>query len=62
MSGEGHFGQGWKINRIMTEHGRLAVMEHEAGIEWILGLRLHSGHGFGSGCGLGSGYRQIQHP
>ena len=37
-------------------NGCLAAMEHEAGIEWVPGLRLGSRHGFGSGCGFGSGY------
>ena len=32
--------------------GRLAMMEHEAGIEWVTGHRLGSGHGYGSGRGL----------
>ena len=32
--------------------GRLATMEHEAGIEWVTGHRLGSGHGHGSGRGL----------
>ena len=32
--------------------GRLAMMEHEAGIEWVTGHRLGSGHGHGSGRGL----------
>ena len=36
--------------------GCLAMMEHEAGIEWVTGHRLKSGHGYGSGCGLGFGY------
>ena len=36
--------------------GRLAMMEHEAGIEWVTGHGLKSGHGYGSGCGLGFGY------
>ena len=35
--------------------GRLAMMEHEAGIEWVTGHRLGSGHGYGSGRGLGFG-------
>ena len=35
--------------------GRLAMMEHKAGIEWVPGHRLGSGHGHGSGCGLGFG-------
>ena len=30
-------------------NGHLAAMEHEAGIEWVCGLRLRSGCGFGSG-------------
>ena len=30
--------------------GRLAVTEHEAGIERVTGHRLKSGHGYGSGC------------
>ena len=33
--------------------GRLATMEHEAGIERVTGHRLGSGHGYGSGHGLG---------
>ena len=36
--------------------GHLAVMEHEAGIEWVTGHRLESGHRCGSGCELGFGY------
>ena len=32
--------------------GRLAMMEHEAGIEQVTGHRLGSGHGHGSGRGL----------
>ena len=32
--------------------GRLAMMEHEAGIERVTGHRLGSGHGYGSGRGL----------
>ena len=35
--------------------GRLAMMEHEAGIERVTGHRLGSGHGHGSGRGLGFG-------
>ena len=35
--------------------GRLAVMEHEAGIEWVTGHRLGSGHGQGSGHEFGLG-------
>ena len=33
----------------------LAVMEHEAGIEWVTGHRLGSGHGQGSGHEFGLG-------
>ena len=36
--------------------GRLAMMEHEAGIEWITGHRLESGRGYGSGHELGFRY------
>ena len=36
--------------------GRLAAMEHEAGIERVIGHRLKSGHGCGSGHGFGFGY------
>ena len=36
--------------------GRLAVTEHEAGIEWVTGHRLESGHMYGSGCKSGFGY------
>ena len=35
--------------------GRLAMTEHEAGIEWVTGHRLGSGRGYGSGHGLGFG-------
>ena len=37
--------------------GRLAVMEHKAGIEWVTGYRLGSGHGYGSGREFGFGYQ-----
>ena len=36
--------------------GCLATMEHEAGIEWVIGHRLKSGCGYGSGHGFGFGY------
>ena len=36
--------------------GCLVVTEHEAGIERVIGHRLKSGHGYGSGCGLRFGY------
>ena len=36
--------------------GRLAVMEHEAGIEQVIGHRLRSGHGYGSGREFRLGY------
>ena len=36
--------------------GHLAVMEHEAGIEWVTGHRLGSGCGYGSGSEFGLGY------
>ena len=36
--------------------GRLATTEHKAGIEWVIGHRLKSGRGYGSGRGLGFGY------
>ena len=36
--------------------GCLAMMEHEAGIEWVTGHRLKSGRGYGSGRGLRFGY------
>ena len=36
--------------------GHLAMMEHEAGIEWVTGHGLESGRGYGSGCGLRFGY------
>ena len=36
--------------------GRLATMEHEAGIEQVTGHGLKYGHGYGSGHGLGFGY------
>ena len=36
--------------------GRLAMMEHKAGIEQVIGHRLKSGHGYGSGHGFGFGY------
>ena len=36
--------------------GHLAMMEHKAGIEWVIGHRLKYGHGYGSGHGLGFGY------
>ena len=32
--------------------GHLAMMEHEAGIERVIGHRLKSGRGYGSGMGL----------
>ena len=35
--------------------GHLAMTEHEAGIEWVTGHRLGSGHVYGSGGGLGFG-------
>ena len=35
--------------------GRLAMTEHEAGIERVTGHRLGSGRGYGSGRGLGFG-------
>ena len=35
--------------------GRLATMEHKAGIEQVTGHRLGSGHGYGSGHVLGFG-------
>ena len=41
---------GWRIDRITAGYGCLVMMEHEAGIEWVSGLRL------GSGCGFGPGY------
>ena len=31
-------------------------MEHEAGMEQVVGLRLGPGHGCGSGRGFGPGY------
>ena len=43
----------------MLDHNgdeRLAMTEHEAGIEQVTGHRLKSGRGYGSGCGLGFGY------
>ena len=39
-----------------NEDGHLAVMEHEAGIEWVTGKRLGSGRGYGSGCEFRLGY------
>ena len=36
-------------------NGHLVTMEHEGGIEWVVGFRLRSGHGYGSGCGFGCG-------
>ena len=36
--------------------GRLAVTEHEAGIEQVTGHRLESGHRYGSGHESGFGY------
>ena len=36
--------------------GRLAMTEHEAGIEQVTGHRLESGCGYGSGHGLRFGY------
>ena len=36
--------------------GHLAMMEHEAGIEWVTGHRLKSGHRYGSGHEFGFGY------
>ena len=36
--------------------GRLAAMEHKAGIEWVTGHRLESGRGYGSGHEFGFGY------
>ena len=36
--------------------GRLAMMEHEAGIEQVTGHRLKSGRGYGSGLGFGFRY------
>ena len=36
--------------------GRLAAMEHEAGIEGVTGHRLGFGRGYGSGCEFGFGY------
>ena len=36
--------------------GRLAVMEHKAGIEWVTGHRLESGGRYGSGCKSRFGY------
>ena len=36
--------------------GRLATMEHKAGIEQVTEHRLGSGHGYGSGRGLRFGY------
>ena len=36
--------------------GRLAMTEHEAGIERVIGHRLKSGHGYGSGHGFGFKY------
>ena len=41
--------------------GCLAMMEHEAGIEWVTGHRLESGHGYGSGCEL-KGTDDGEHP
>ena len=38
-----------------SRDGRLATMEHEAGIERVTGHRLGSGRGYGSGHGLGFG-------
>ena len=32
-------------------NGRLVMMEHEGGIECVVGFRLGSGCGYGSGCG-----------
>ena len=36
-------------------NGRLVMMEHEGGIEQVVGFRLGSGHGYGSGRGSGYG-------
>ena len=36
--------------------GCLAMMEHKAGIEQVIGHRLKSGRGYGSGRGLRFGY------
>ena len=36
--------------------GCLAATEHEAGIEWVTGHRLGSGHGYGSGREFRFGY------
>ena len=52
---------GWRRSWLGTalDHngdGRLATMEHEAGIEWVTGHGLKSGRGYGSGHGLGFGY------
>ena len=55
MSGEQCFGQGQKIDGIVTGHGCLAAMEHKAGIEWISGLRLRSRCLFGPGHDLDLG-------
>ena len=38
-----------------SRDGRLATMEHEAGIERVTGHRLGSGCGYGSGHVLGFG-------
>ena len=40
--------------------GRLAMMEHEAGIERVTGHGLKSERGYGSGRGLGFGYQHIE--
>ena len=51
---------GWRRSWLGTaldcnRDGRLAMTEHEAGIEQVTGHRLGSGRGYGSGCGLGFG-------
>ena len=51
---------GWRrswLGKVFDRNGdgRLAVMEHEAGIERVTGHRLGSGRGYGSGRGLGFG-------
>ena len=51
---DGNCGWAWALG--CDGNGRLVVMEHEAGIEQVVGLRLGPGHGCGSGRGFGPGY------